>query len=90
MNQATVNMIVYLCVFGPWALALLCFAFPASTWLAADKRRWWWVAMMAIPLVGLFIAFAFLVGPLPALLRAKSQPSAHVEGSGSRTIFSDD
>lgn len=88
-----IKAIVYLCIFGPMLLGLLCFAFPQSTWLAADKQRWWWALWLIFPISGFFMTIPFLLGPLPALLNPGNKPAARNNnnrpGNGG-TIFSDD
>lgn len=87
-----IQAIVYLCIFGPMLLGLLCFAFPQSTWLAADKQRWWWATWLLFPIAGFFMTIPFLLGPLPALLNSGNKLAAHPSRrpSSGGTIFSDD
>jgi hypothetical protein len=41
---------------------------PASAWIAADREKWAWVILLAIPGINIFVLVAYSVGVLPLLL----------------------
>lgn len=89
-----IKAIVYLCLFGPSILGVICFAIPQATWVAADKNRAYWGISLIFPISGFFMTIPFLLGPLPALMNPGNKPTARASNPTSRpgggTIFSDD
>jgi hypothetical protein len=62
---------------------------PSSAWVAADREKWAWVVMLAVPGINIFVLVAYAVGVLPLLLPqhaiSRNHPMRHSGPGGYAT-----
>lgn len=50
---------------------------PASAWVAADREKWAWVVLLAVPWINILGLIAYAVGVLPLLVPRHSSSRTH-------------
>jgi hypothetical protein len=64
-------------MFVAYAAAVHALWVPASAWVAADREKWVWVILLAIPGINVLVLVAHVVGVLPLLLPQHTVSSNH-------------